>query len=173
MKELRAWRQEDGFAPEMNDLAAAVAVHLLSILHWIGGLSFVTTVILPLALMKAKNGEDGLALFEASEMRFSKQVRVSLALAGVSGLWMAYRLKLWARFLEPASWWLAAMVIVWVAFALLLFVLEPLMKRRVEVAGRRDPAGALRKLLAMHAVLLAMSILTVLGAAAGAHGFSF
>jgi hypothetical protein len=39
--------------------------------------------------------------------------------------------------------------------------------------ARRDPAGTLRRITRLHAVLLILAALTVLGVFAGAHGFNF
>ena len=56
--------------------------------NWIGGVAFVTLVALPLARSYADAGK-GWALFEAIETRFASQVRVSIPLSGVTGLWIA------------------------------------------------------------------------------------
>ena len=37
----------------------------------------------------------------------------TVLVTGVSGLWLAHGYQLWSRFGDPASWWLAAMAIVW------------------------------------------------------------
>jgi uncharacterized membrane protein len=70
----------------MDDIVLARALHVLALVHWIGGVAFVTLVALPLA--KARGGEEGLALFGAVERRFAAQVRWSIPIAGASGLWM-------------------------------------------------------------------------------------
>jgi uncharacterized membrane protein len=63
-------------------------LHVVFVTHWIGGVAFVTLVALPLARSHGDVGK-GWALFEAIETRFASQVRVSIPLAGVTGLWMA------------------------------------------------------------------------------------
>jgi uncharacterized membrane protein len=67
----------------MNDVVLSRAFHVLSVVHWIGGVAFVTLVALPLA--NARGGAEGFALFEAIEQRFAAQVRWSIPLAGASG----------------------------------------------------------------------------------------
>jgi len=147
------------------------ALHVLSVMHWIGGLAFVTLVALPLST--SRGGAEGLALFEAIELRFAAQVRWSIPLAGASGLWMTYRMDLWSRFQDPRFWWMSAMAGLWIVFVLMVFVLEPLLHPRLAAFGRRDPTAVLRKMRRVHAVLLTMAALTVAGAVAGAQGFSF
>jgi len=56
----------------------------------------------------------------------------------------------------------------------MLFVAEPLfLHRRLLEQSKRDPEGTFRRIERMHWVLLAISLVTVLGAVAGAHGWVF
>lgn len=155
----------------MDDLIVARVIHVLAVAHWIGGVAFVTIVILPLA--NASSGLDGLALFEGVERRFAAQVRVSIPLAGAAGLWMTYRAGLWQRFLDPSSWWMMAMLALWSVFAVVVFIVEPLFHDRLERQARANPAVALRRVTRMHRLLLAAAAVTMAGAVAGAHGFTF
>lgn len=153
----------------MDDLAIARALHVLGVIHWIGGVAFVTLVVLPLSLARS-SGEDGLSLFKTVERRFSAQVRFSIPLVGATGIWMVYRLDLWARFADPHFWWMGAMLGVWLVFAILVFVLEPLLHTRFEEEARRTPASTLQRMRLMHLILLSLAALTAFGAVAGAHG---
>jgi uncharacterized membrane protein len=156
----------------MDDFTLARAVHVLAVIHWIGGLAFVTLVVLPLAGSRP-TAQEALALFDAVERRFAAQVRVSIPLVGATGLWMTYRLDLWDRFLNPHFWWMTAMLGLWLVFMLMLFVLEPLLHERFEQKARRDPASTFRRMSLLHALLLTLAALTVLGTVAGAHRFDF
>jgi hypothetical protein len=62
-----------------------------------------------------------------------------------------------------------AMVCVWAIFALMLFVLEPLVLRRRFSASAR-PAADFIRMERMHRLLLALALITLLGAVAGSHG---
>jgi len=143
----------------------------LAVAHWIGGVAFVTLVVLP-AVRRLAAPAERLALFERIEGAFSAQAKVSVALAGLTGFYMTDRLELWDRFLDPGSWWLHAMVAVWTLFALILYVAEPLFLHRWfrERAGR-DPDGAWRIVTRGHRLLLAASALTLAAAVLGAHGY--
>ncbi len=156
----------------MVDLILTRAIHVLFVIHWIGGLAFVTLVVLPLGYDRRRAAET-LALFEVVERRFSTQVRVSVPIAGAAGLWMTWRMQVWDRFLDPAYWWMGAMLGLWLLFMLMLFVVEPLMRRGFHASAAADPAAILRRLTVVHGILLTLAILTVLGAMAGAHGFNF
>ena len=68
----------------MTDLAAlARALHVAAVVHWIGGLTFVTFVVLP--TLGDQKPETRAAGFAAIERRFAGQARISVALAGVTG----------------------------------------------------------------------------------------
>lgn len=157
----------------MDDLTIARALHVIAVVHWIGGVAMVTAVILPaVARMEAK--ERRLALFEAIEGRFSAQAKVSVTVAGLSGFYMTHRLAAWDRFLDPGFWWMHAMVLVWALFTVVLFVAEPLVldawfRRR----AARDPEGTFAIVPRAHWLLLSVSAVTVGAAVLGAHGVLF
>jgi uncharacterized membrane protein len=154
----------------MDDVTIARALHVLAIVLWIGGVGLVTTVLLP-AARRIPDPAQRFALFEMVESRFGAQARFSVLLAGLSGLYMLVRMDAWYRFASPAYWWMHAMVLVWLIFAVVLFVLEPLVLHRLFAArGKIDPDAALRALHHAHIGLLALSLLTMLGAVAGSHG---
>ena len=156
-------------ASVIDDLEIARGLHVLCIVHWIGGLAFVTLVALPLARARSDAAE-GWALFEAIENRFAAQVRWSVPLAGLTGLWMVWRLGLWTAFGDPGLWWMDAMIALWALFALIVFVVEPLAHRRIVAMAVEDPAALLIRLSRAHRILLVAGVITIFGAVAGAHG---
>ncbi|MHB8885591.1 MAG: hypothetical protein ACYC5H_11035 [Methylovirgula sp.] len=155
----------------MEDVTIARALHVLGVIHWIGGVAFITLIVLPLAASRA-TAEEALALFKSVEQRFSAQVRISIPLVGATGLWMAYRLNLWSRFVDPHFWWMGAMLGLWLVFMLIVFVLEPLMHESFEIKARHDSVTAFHRMALIHMVLLALATITAFGAVAGAHGLA-
>lgn len=151
----------------MLDIGIARVVHVLSVVPWIGGVAMVTLVILP---RLRSESSASYAAFEAIERRFAFQARISVPLAGLSGLYLVWRLDLWARFAEAGFWWMHAMTALWVLFMLVLFVLEPLLEDRLREAANRSPGLWLRRIERLHQALLAASLVTVAGAVAGSHG---
>lgn len=66
------------------------------------------------------------------------------------------------------------MVGVWALFTVMLFAIEPLVpRRRSKLLERQDAQAELQRMLLMHRVLLGISLVTVLGAVAGSHGWVF
>lgn len=152
----------------VQELAIVRAAHVLGVVIWIGGVVFVTTVLLP-GLAADYAPARRLQAFHRLEGRFAWVARACVAVVGVTGFWMVHRLALWSRFSDPTAWWLHAMVGVWTLFALILFVAEPLVLHR-RMAQSRDPARAFRRLTLMHWALLTVSLIAIFGAVAGAHG---
>jgi uncharacterized membrane protein len=153
-----------------ESLVAARVLHVLGVVVWIGGVAFVTTVLIP-ALRRLPEAERRLWLFEMLEGRFALQARWVTALTGLSGLYMVTLLGAWSRYLEPGFWWMHLMMLVWIVFTLVLFVLEPLFLHRwFHARAERDSESAFRLLQVMHWVLLGVSLIAVVGAVAGTRG---
>jgi uncharacterized membrane protein len=154
----------------MNAWLWSRVLHVLGVVVWIGGVAFVTLVLLP-AVRRAADGAGQHALFERVEGRFAWWARGATLVTGLSGFTMLYLSDGWGRFAQPGQWWLHAMVTVWAIFTLMLFVLEPLVLHRVfRDVAQRDPAGTMRRIQRMHVFLLTISLITVAGAVAGSHG---
>lgn len=155
------------------DITIARVIHVLSIVIWIGGVSMVTTVILP-AIKKMKTVEEQLKTFSQIEGKFSIQARITTLLTGISGFYMLYRLDAWNRYLDYHYWWLHAMTIVWLIFTIILFILEPfVVKKRLKKLVSKNPGKAFSMIQRMHWILLTLSLLTIFGAVAGSHGWFF
>ncbi|MCW2272913.1 hypothetical protein GJ654_02290 [Rhodoblastus acidophilus] len=134
---------------------------MLAIEHWIGGVGFVTRVVLPLA--SSRSPVEARKRFEWVERRFAAQIRLSIPLAGAAGLWMTCHADLWERFIDPHFWWMAARAALWAVFMTMVFGLESLGRRKFEAFAWKDSAGALRRVARPHGVLLALAAITVLG----------
>jgi uncharacterized membrane protein len=148
----------------------ARAFHVLAVVIWIGGVAMVTTVVLP-ALRRGDFGQDGLRAFQAVENRFVWIARAAVVIVGATGFYMVAQNDLWDRFRSAEFWWMHAMVGLWLLFAVILFVPEPLaLHRRFE--SRAEPARAFARLQRAHWVLLGLSLVTIFGAVAGSHGWT-
>jgi uncharacterized membrane protein len=156
----------------MDGLIVARALHVVAVVHWIGGVTMVTLVLLP-AVLRLPVAERRLEVFEAVEGRFAGQAKISTTIAGLTGFFMTHEMAAWDRFVDPAFWWMHAMVALWLVFTVILFVAEPLFLHRwFQQRAMRDPQGTLALILRFHGILLAISAVTVGGAVLGAHGIT-
>ena len=152
----------------MGDITIARAIHVLAVMFWIGGVAFVTLVVMPF-IRRAHPPADRLAAFHKLEGSFAAQARIWVLLTGVSGFWMVYRAQMWDRFADPRFWWMHAMVGLWAIFAAMLFVIEPLFLHR-RMADSSQPAADFDRMEVVHRGLLGLAVVTLLGAVAGSHG---
>ncbi len=154
-----------------NHFVIARVIHVLGVVLWIGGVAFVTTVLIP-SIRKTQNHENRLELFESLERKFSFQAKFTTLLTGLSGVYMLEVMDAWSRFSNLQFWWLHLMTFVWAIFSLVLFVLEPLFLHKwFHKQAIRNNERAFSVLQIMHIVLLGLSLLAIMGAMAGAHGY--
>jgi uncharacterized membrane protein len=143
----------------MTTFNILLAIHVLSVVWWIGGVFTVTASLLP--LFNRLPAPERIQRIKEFEGRFANQARVAVLLAGITGFWM-YTL------VPPEfahSWWVGLMMLVWVLFALMLFVAEPL-HLPAKVGVIQNP----RKFLAIHAVLLVLALAAIVGGVIGSRG---
>lgn len=158
---------------DYEQFVLARVLHVVAIVMWIGGVAFVTTVLIP-SLKLLPNEQDRMQMFERLEGRFAFQAKLTTLLTGISGLWMLDYLDAWSRYFEPQFWWLHLMTFIWFIFSLVLFVLEPLFLHKLfHSMATQDSEKAFRRLHTMHIILLSLSLLAIAGGMAGAHGYSF
>ena len=148
----------------------ARALHVVGVVLWIGGVAFVTTTLIP-ALKKMPDKDKRLALFEQLEGKFALQARVVTLITGLTGFYLLNYMQAWERYQQLQFWWVHLMTLVWLIFTLVLFVLEPLLlHRRFKAMAAENSDRAFALLHRMHKVLLVLSLITVFGTVAGAHG---
>ena len=152
----------------IDDFTFARVLHIVSIVGWIGGVWFVTFVVMP-AIARAEAPADRLHAFHKIEQGFSVQAKVWVLLAGASGFWMTWRGDMWWRFAESAYWWMSAMFFLWLVFFLMLFVAEPLFLHR-RMANSKTPERDFHLMVQAHRILSVIALATTTGAMAGAHG---
>jgi len=154
---------------ELTYFIIARALHVVAVVLWIGGVAFVTTVLIP-AIRKTQTSENRLALFEILEGKFGLQAKITTVITGLSGFYMLYALNLWSSM----NWWIHLMILIWVIFMLVLFVLEPLVLHKwFHQQAMKDNDRAFRYLQLMHTILLTVSLVAVFAGVAGVHGLFY
>ncbi len=155
----------------MEEYALARVIHVIAVILWIGGVSMVTTVLIP-AIKKLKSKEDQIKTFEQIEGRFAVQAKVTTLLTGITGFYMLYAIDGWDRYLNLKFWWLHAMTLVWVLFTLVLYVLEPLVLHKLfRKYAEINPEKTFTIMHRAHWFLLLLSLITTAGVVAGSHGW--
>ncbi|WP_413702099.1 hypothetical protein ACLKMH_11735 [Psychromonas sp. KJ10-10] len=157
----------------LTSYTLARALHVIAVVLWIGGVAFVTTILIP-SLKQIPDIHDRLALFEKLEGKFAIQAKITTVITFMSGLYLIDLMDIWGRFLLLEFWWMHAMVFVWFIFTLVLFVFEPwFLHAWFRKQALLDSKKTFQRVHIMHIVLLTISLITVLGAMLGAHGYQF
>lgn len=151
----------------------ARALHIFAVVLWIGGVAFVTLILIP-SLKQITDSQGRMELFERLEGKFALQARITTVVTLITGIYMIEVMGIWGRFLQVEFWWMHAMVLVWAIFTLVLFVFEPLFLHEwFRKQALIDSKKTFNRLHIMHVVLLSVSLTTIVGAMLGAHGFRF
>lgn len=154
---------------EHDFLTVARALHVIAVVLWIGGVAFVTTVLIP-AIRSSQSPENRITIFEALEGKFSFQAKLTTLVTGLSGFYMLYAMDAWASM----QWWIHIMILIWAIFTVVLFVLEPLFLHRwFHQQAEKNNERTFLVLQVMHIVLLSISLVAVFGGVAGVHGFFY
>ena len=150
-------------------LTVARALHVIAVVIWIGGVAFVTTVLIP-AIRNSQSPENRIKIFETLEGKFSFQAKVTTLLTGLSGFYMLYAMNAWASM----QWWIHIMILIWAIFTMVLFVLEPLFLHRwFHQQAEKNNERTFLVLQVMHIVLLLISLVAVFAGVAGVHGLFY
>jgi uncharacterized membrane protein len=154
---------------DISQYSLAKALHMLGVTLWIGGVAFVTFILIP-AIQKMDSIKDQYSFFEKIEHRFAWQSRFTTLLTGLSGIYLVDLLDIWDRFQYFEFWWMHAMVLIWVLFSLMLFLFEPFFLHKYFLSlVQTQPKRLMAKVYYLHLFLIIMSLITILGAMIGTH----
>ena len=155
----------------MNEFVLARVIHVLCVILWIGGLAMVTTILLPVT-MSIPSEEKRTEFFKRFKKRFATQARYTTLFTGLSGFYMVHILDAWSRFTEFRYWWMHSMVIIWLLFMFMLYVIEPrVLHSKIKKQTQQKSNTVLLAMQRTHWILLILSLITVIGATAGSHGW--
>jgi len=155
----------------MNEFVLARVIHVLCVILWIGGLAMVTTILLPVT-MSVPSEEKRTEFFKRFKKRFAAQARYTTLFTGLSGFYMVHILDAWSRFTEFRYWWMHSMVIIWLLFMFMLYVMEPrILHSKIKKQTQQNSNTVFLAMQRTHWILLLLSLITVIGATAGSHGW--
>ena len=148
------------------DLSAAL--HVIGVVIWIGGVAFVTMILLPMVHSMTDPMEKAL-LFQGVEHRFSRIVKAVIIVVGITGLYNLYQKRLYVIMPTWQGLWLDLMVGVYIFYSLLIFGLEKILFKRIfKDMKNMDANQIFFRMSVFHWVVLALSLLAVGGGVIGA-----
>lgn len=150
-------------------------IHLLAVIIWIGGLAFITMLVLPM-IIKMPEPLQKVLFFQRIERKFAPLARVYNLIVGISGFVMIFTAGWHRMMFSREGILILVMTVVWFFWAVMLFGLEPvIIKKLLERLSKSGQPMEIETIFArmqkLHWVLLAISLVAVTAGAAFAHGF--
>lgn len=151
-------------------------VHLLAVVLWIGGLAFVTGIVLPMAI-KTPDALQKVLTFQRVEHRFAPLAKWYNIITGISGFVMVWQMGWYDLYFTREGLALTFMTAVWVFWFVMLVGLEPIVIRKMlekmaREGDKMDIDGIFRKVKNLHWFMVAISLAAAAAGAVVAHGGS-
>jgi uncharacterized membrane protein len=148
-------------------------IHVLTVVLWIGGLAFVTIIVLPV-IIKTPDPLQKVLTFHRIEKKFAALARVYVVVTGLTGFAMLFSAG-WAGLLFTRDGIaLTFMLMVWVFWMAMLFGIEPIvikkMLERLSKSGdKMEIETVFSRMNRMHVVLLIVSLVATVAGVLTAH----
>ncbi len=149
-------------------------IHVLTVILWIGGLAFVTIIVLPMAI-KTPDALQKVLMFQRVEHRFAGLARIYNVITGASGFAMLFMMG-WHRLLfTRAGIALTVMTLIWVFWFVMLWGLEPIVIKKMlakmaKEGDKMDIDSIFIRLNRMHWFMVVISLVAAAAGAIAAHG---
>jgi uncharacterized membrane protein len=140
----------------------AVTLHIMSVVVWIGGVTFVTLITFPMILRMDKSLEM-VMMFQGTEHRFVKIAKVMVILAGLSGFYLLYE--------KGLSTAVIIMIVIWAFYTSLLIGLEKILFAKLfgKPEDQKDTKQVFKILQIFHWVILGLSFIAIAAGVYEAH----
>ncbi len=150
-------------------------LHLVFVILWIGGLGFITIVVLPM-IVRMQDPLQKVLFFQRMEHKFAPMAKVYNAIVGITGFVMLYMSGWQSLMFTKQGLSLLFMVAVWVFWAIMLFGLEPLIVRKMidnlaKSGEKMEIETIFNRMNRLHWVLLIVSLLASISGVAFGHGY--
>ena len=141
-------------------LTVLLVIHVIGIIIWIGGVTFVTTVVFPM-MYKTESSLEKALMFQRVEHRFAGMVRVIIVVVGITGF-MLLSAKFGSGFLAAREG-LAFLIMLgaWALYVLVLLFERKMFKKLFADPEKINMNRALKMINVMHWVLLIVSYAAV------------
>ncbi len=144
-------------------------IHVICVIIWIGGVSFVTTVIFPL-MYRTEGSLEKALLFQGVEHRFAGIVKWLIAAVGLTGFYLLYAQYGFEVLLTKRGLGIVIMIFAWGLYTTVLLSERKIFGRIFADPEKIDMDRALKLINAMHWVLLTISFSAVAGGVWFGHG---
>lgn len=144
------------------------ALHVVTIVLWIGGVAFVTVIILPM-LVTMEDSLEKVMLFQRVENKFARQARFYAWIAGVTGVILLYLTGEYKTLFSINGIGVTVMLIVWLIYTFIL-TFEKRIFKVLFSQKELDTAKIFRRLNIFHWFVLALSLAAIFIGVLSGHG---
>lgn len=144
-------------------------IHIMGVIIWIGGVTFVTTVVFPM-MYRTEGSLEKALLFQRVEHRFAGIVRWVIAIVGLTGFWMLYLKYGFGILSEGRGIGILIMIFAWGLYTTVLLTERKIFGKIFANPEKIDMDRALRMINGMHWFLLGTSFSAVGTGVWFAHG---
>jgi len=141
-------------------ISLLIAIHVIGVVLWIGGVAFVTMVVFPM-ILRMENSLEKVLFFQGVEHRFAKIAKTSVFVVGLTGALLLRVTGEWNILFKAAGIGPTLMTIVWLFYVLILMFEGRLFKAIFKGETQQDTAKVFFRLSAFHWVILGLSLLAV------------
>jgi len=150
-------------------LTLLLIIHVICVIVWIGGVTFVTTVIFPM-MYRTEGSLEKALLFQGVEHRFAAIVRWLIVIVGATGLYILYAKFGFGILLQARGTGILIMIVVWTLYASILLSERKIFSRLFANPEKVDINKTLKMLNAMHWFLIIISFSAVAAGVWFGHG---
>jgi uncharacterized membrane protein len=137
-----------------------IAVHVLGVVVWIGGVAFVTMIVFPM-ITRMEDSFEKVLFFQGIEHRFAGIAKSAVAMVGLTGGWLLYITSEWRILFSMAGIGPTLMVLVWTFYLFVLLFEGRIFKMIFKGSAQQDSVKIFSLLSRFHWVVLGVSLLTV------------
>jgi len=145
-----------------------VAIHVVGVVIWIGGVTFVTLIVFPM-IMRMEGSLEKIIFFQGVEHRFAKIAKATVAIVGLTGLALVHLGGQWDLLFTAKGIGPTIMLIVWTLYVLILLGEAKLFKIIFKGEAQRDTKKIFWRLTVFHWFIMGISLLAVFVGALTAH----
>jgi len=137
-----------------------IAVHVLGVVVWIGGVAFVTMIVFPM-ITRMEDSFDKVLFFQGIEHRFAGIAKSAVVVVGLTGGWLLYITGEWRILFSVAGVGPTLMLLVWMFYLFVLLFEGRIFKMIFKGSAQQDSVKIFSLLSRFHWVVLGLSLLTI------------
>ncbi len=153
-------------------LPLLIAIHVTTVVLWIGGVAFVTIIIFPL-LLGMEDSFEKVLLFQRMENRFAGQARIYAWTAGITGGLLLYLTGEYRELFTMNAFGPTVMLIVWLFYVMVLTFEKKIFSHLFSKPDKLDASKIFLRLNAFHWIILGLSLSAVFIGVWTGHGGRF